>query len=139
MVVSFLSPILESLEKIETLYRMTLRLTEEAEEIETWNDINIDRLIEIEEIRKENLEKVDFLFKEVVDLISTEKTTQEEMNEELFLHQRERLLRLLDQMNYIDKKRATRIEKEQSTLISSLQDLNLGKQAVMQYQKAIPT
>jgi hypothetical protein len=46
---------------------------------------------------------------------------------------------LVEQICSIDKKRATLIEEEKSTLALELQSLRLLTQAAIQYQKAIPT
>jgi hypothetical protein len=114
------------LEQIEALYKVTLALTEESEQEES----DSDRQIAIEEKRKQALEKVDLLF---------EKATQEQIEEDHFLHQRERLLKLISHIRHIDKRRATLIKEEQASLALELQSLRLGKQAVIQYQKSIPT
>ncbi|MBI3358254.1 MAG: hypothetical protein HY037_01495 [Nitrospirae bacterium] len=140
------------LEKIETLYKTALALTQESEE-----ETDRDRQIAIEEIRKETLEKADFIFEEIARSISIEKEAQEPVglnlfatasvegalltpviHEQDFFNQKERLFQLICQIRAIDKKRAILIEEERSELLSALEYTRLGKQAMIQYQKAIP-
>jgi len=126
------------LEKIEALYNITLVLTEESEATET----EIDRRIAIEEIRKETLQKADLLFEEIAQWLSglsDGNEVDEWVEGQHFLNQKERLLQLVYQICQMDKKKAALIHEEQTTLFSALQSFRLSKQAVMQYQKAIPT
>ena len=121
------------LEKIETLYQTILAYTQESAE-----ETDIDKQIAIEAIRKDNLERIDLILKEVVWLFSIENTAQAQVNEDAFLQHKERLLLLVDQIRSIDIKKTERIEREQSAIIQTLQSISLGKQAVQQYQKIMP-
>ncbi len=109
------------LEKIEALYKTALALTIESEPEEN-------------EIRKETLEKADLIFQEIAQHLSVEQIAEQD-----FLDHKERLLHLADQIRKIDQKRAILIQEEQALLDASLQSFYLGKKALSQYQKTIPT
>jgi len=121
------------LEKIETLYQTILADTQESAD-----ETDIDKQIAIEAIRKDNLERIDLILKEIVQFFSIEKTAQVQVNEDAFLQQKERLLLLVDQIRSIDIKKTELIEREQSAIVQALQSISLGKQAVKQYQKTMP-
>ncbi len=128
-------PISLLLHKIEALYNITLHLTQESEEA----GIDSSRQIAIEEARKETLIKADLIFEEIVRWLSIGGASQESIPEQDFLQQKERLLRLIHQIRQIDAKRAALIQKEQAGLVATLQYTRIGKQAVIQYQKAAPS
>ncbi len=128
------SPLSTLLEKIEALYQTTLTLTCELASVASDSDI----FLSISARRQETLEKVNLVFEEVDQFFSVE-ASQEIISEQDFLYQKERLLHLVEQICSIDKKRATLIEEEKSTLASELQSLRLLNQAAIQYQKSIPT
>ena len=101
--------------------------------------VDSDEFVSIEERRQETLESIDSIFEEISQTLSIEKVAQEMISEEDFLQKKERLLKWVDQIRDVDKKRATLIEEEQSVLALALKSLRLGKQATIQYQKSIPT